>query len=263
MKKGLCTFVPLFVLVLATLVLSSGLTLEVTAQQAPVVRFYMFYGETCAHCHSVIDDFLPQVVEKYGDQVEYQLIEVWNDTDKYLTLLARGMKYGVPEGHQGAVPALFIGDHVLIGARDIPAELETIIDEYLAQGGVDYPSLDDLPEVVLPTPAPTVQILVAYDTAHADFSILSDLMVSLGTEYGSGLQIYPLDLEDDQNGDLVLRLNAALDVPNPPTGTPQVLIGRHMLVGLDEIERQLPGLIDTYLAEGGIFHAEADLYCVL
>ena len=246
------TFVRLFLPVLAVLALSLAISPLSSAQERPVVRFYLFYGETCPHCHEVMDNYLLQVYEKYGDQVEYEYIEIWNDTDKYLTLLGLETKLGVPEDRQGSVPALVIGDKVLIGSGEIPAQLEAIIDEYLAQGGVDYPSLDDLPEVVLPTPAPSVEMLVAFDPGHADFLELNDLIILLGQQYGSGIRPYPLDLTDETNVQTLERLNSALDVPSPPSGTPQVLIGRRMLVGVERIKQELPGLIDEYMAQGGV-----------
>ena len=54
-------------------------------QEEPVVRFYLFYGESCPHCHEVIDNFLPTVYEKYGDQVEYEYLEVWSDPGEGVT----------------------------------------------------------------------------------------------------------------------------------------------------------------------------------
>ena len=137
MKKDTSAFIRLLVVVLAglTLLLVGGL--QVSAQEKPVVRFYLFYGETCPHCHEVMDNFLPGVYEKYGDQLEYEYIEVWNDTDNYITLLGLEQKLGVPEDRQGAVPALVIGDQVLIGAVEIPEQLEILIDAYLAQGEIE------------------------------------------------------------------------------------------------------------------------------
>jgi glutaredoxin/MFS family permease len=252
MRKDTLKFVRLLVAALVTLtflLIGKG---SVAAQEQPVVRFYLFYGETCPHCHEVIDNYLPQVYEKYGDQVESQYIEVWNDTDNYLTLLGLEKKLGVPEEKQGAVPALVIGDHVLIGAVEIPEQLEPLIDAYLAQGGVDYPSLEDLPEVILPTQAPAVQILVIFDPNQADFAALRDLIVSLGETHEGSLQVYSLDTSQSESVDVLAQLNAALGVENPPPGTPQVLIDRRMLVGIDEIERELPGLVDEYLAQGGV-----------
>lgn len=218
----------------------------------PVVRFLLFFGETCPHCHEVMDNYLPEIYEKYGDQVEYQYIEVWSDVDSYLTLLGLETKLGVPQERQGSVPVLIIGDKVLVGSREIPDMLETYIDEYLAKGGVDYPSLDDLPEVVLPTPEPTVQILLFFDPSHPDRSKLNDLIVRLGQEHGSQLQAYVADLSDPESVNILEQIDAALGVQPSSGDTPQVLIGRQMLVGFQEIEQQLPGLVVTYIAQGGL-----------
>ncbi|MBN1812143.1 MAG: hypothetical protein JXA14_09935, partial [Anaerolineae bacterium] len=103
MRKDAIAFVRLFVVILAALFILSVVDLPASAQEKPVVRFYLFYGETCPHCHEVMDNFLPGVYEKYGDQVEYTYIEVWNDTDNYITLLGLDRKLGVPEDRQGAV----------------------------------------------------------------------------------------------------------------------------------------------------------------
>ncbi|MCP4542973.1 MAG: hypothetical protein GY832_38135 [Chloroflexi bacterium] len=261
MRKNSNTFVWLFILTLLSLSLTLGSGSRVNAQEAnaqeanaqeePVVRFYLFYGETCPHCHDVMDDFLPQVYEKYGDQVEYEYIEVWNDTDKYLTFLGLETKLGVPEERQGSVPALVIGDKVLIGGSEIPEQLESLIDAYLAQGGVDYTSLENLPEVILPTPTPAVQILIVFEPTQSNFDSLNDIVVSLGETYGDGVEVYTLDTSIPENVETLGELNDALRVLDPPPGTPQVLIDRQMLVGLDEIERELPGLVEKYLAEGG------------
>ena len=49
----------------------------VTAEPGkPVVRFFLFFSPTCPHCHEVMNNYLPTVYEKYGDQVEYQYFEL-------------------------------------------------------------------------------------------------------------------------------------------------------------------------------------------
>jgi cytochrome c biogenesis protein CcdA len=250
MRKGQMTLSSLLAMMLVGL--SLLLSIAPTAGAQNTVCFYLFYGETCPHCHEVMDNYLPQVYAKYGDQVEYQYFEIWNDTDSYVTLLGLEMKLGVPQGNQGAVPALVIGDNVLVGADEIPAKLEYYIDEYLAQGGLECPSLEDLPEVVLPTPAPSVEMLVAFDPNHADFRALYTLLVSLGQEYGSAIKAQPLDVTQGDGAAILERLNKALGVQQPSAGTPEILIDRRMLVGIEEIERELPGLIDEYLREGGV-----------
>lgn len=216
-----------------------------------VARFYLFYGETCPHCHEIMDNYLPQVYEKYGDQVEYEYIEVWSSTDNYLTLLGLLTKLEVPEEQRGYVPVLVIGDKVMVGADEIPAKLESYIDEYLAQGGVDYPSLDDLPQVELPTPVPTVQILFIYDPEDADSERLLELINSLGEKHANGFQAFVLDVSQADSAGIAAQINTTLGVEVPVLGTPQVLIDRRMLVGIAEIESKLPGLVEQYLAEGG------------
>jgi cytochrome c biogenesis protein CcdA len=217
----------------------------------PVVRFLLFYGETCSHCHKVMEEYLPTVYEKYGDQVEYQYIEVWSDTDHYITLLGLEKKLGVPEDRQGSVPALVIGDKVLVGDQEIPGKLEKYIDEYLAQGGVDFPSLDNLPEVILPTPEPFVQVLIFLDPNHPDFEAVGTFMADLGRQHGSQLQAYPVDITQEEGASALAELNEALGLGNLEPGTPEVLIDRFLLVGKDEIEERLPDFVEEYLARGG------------
>jgi len=250
MRRGADRIQRLLISALIGLAIILGAATSASAQDA-VVRFYLFYGEACPHCHEVMDNYLPAVYKKYGDQVEYKYIEVWTDSDAYLTLLALEAKLGVPEQQRGAVPALVIGDKVLIGSAEIPAKLETYIDEYLAQGGVDFPSLDNLPEIVLPTPQPTVQILLFFDPNRADFEDLNTFVVGLGQRYGSQLQAYGADATVPENAAILEQVHTALGVEAPPPGTPEVLIDRRVLVGMEEIESRLPGLLDEYLAQGG------------
>jgi cytochrome c biogenesis protein CcdA/glutaredoxin len=222
----------------------------IAAQDAPVVRFYLFYSPTCPHCHEIMDNYLPKVYEKYGDQVEYQYIDIQED-DNYLTMLGLETKLGVPTDRQGHVPALVIGDQVLIGGAEIPDQLEGAIDEYLTQGGVDFPSLEDLPEVVLPTPEPAVQILVFFDASHADFQALNVFLSSLVQQYGGGLQVLPVDLTVADNSAKLAELHQGLGVGQPVSGAPEILVDRRLLVGIQEIEAQLPQLVEQYLAQGG------------
>ncbi len=222
-----------------------------TGAEGAVVRFYLFYSETCPHCHEVMDNYLPTVYAKYGDRVEHQDFDIYDDVENYVKMIGLEKKLGVPEDRQGYVPALFIGDKVLIGSDEIPARLEGYIEQYLAQGGVDFPSLENLPTVVIPTPEPAVQILIAFDKDQTDFQPVNNLIVSLSQKYGNRLQAFALDLSKGEQAAILDQINAALGVTTPPRGTPQVLIGRQMLVGRQEIEQRLPGLIEQYLAQGG------------
>jgi len=217
-----------------------------------VVGFFLFYSETCPHCHEVMENFLPSIYDKYGDQVKYEYFNISSDSEVYMTMLGLGEKMGVPEAERGYVPTLYIGDQALIGSGEIPERLEGLIDQYLAQGGVDFPSLEDLPEVILPTPAPTVQVLVFLDPDHSSFEELNVVMNSLYQQYAGEFQPLAIDVRSEENASTLKQINEALGVEQPPAGTPEVLIHRHMLVGLQAIEAELPELIDQYLAQGGV-----------
>jgi len=86
----------------------------------PVVGFFLYYSETCPHCHEVMENYLPTVYDKYGDQVKYEYFNISNDSETYMTMLALAEKMGVPEAQRGYVPSLFIGDQVLVGSGEIP-----------------------------------------------------------------------------------------------------------------------------------------------
>ncbi|OQY21179.1 MAG: hypothetical protein B6I34_07705 [Anaerolineaceae bacterium 4572_32.1] len=210
----------------------------------PVARFLFFYGVTCPHCHNIIEDYLPAVYEKYGAQVESRYIEIYNDIENNRAFRGLELQLNVPPGLAGAVPALVIGDKVLVGGDGIPAELEKYIDEYLAQGGVDYPSLDNLPQ--------PVEILIFLDSTQPDLAKLQELILPLVEQYGAWLRAYGADISQDKDAETLAQFNEALGISPPPAGTPQVLIGRQMLLGIDEIESRLPGLIEKYKAQGGI-----------
>ncbi len=254
MKTQKGVFIGLLALVLVFALWGGGALAQGTPTAEPdraVVRFILFYSDTCPHCHKVMTEYLPTVYEKYGDQVEYKYLNIHNNTDLYMTMLAVETKLGVPPDRQGYVPTLVIGDKVLIGGDEIPAKLEGYIDEYLAQGGVDFVSLEDLPTVVVPTPPPSVQLLVFLDPNHADFDRLNSLITSLGQKYGSSLQPYAVDISQAENAARLQELHRALGVEDAPPGTPEVLIGRTLLVGIEEIESRLPDMVAQALAEGG------------
>ncbi|MFN2224735.1 MAG: glutaredoxin family protein, partial [Anaerolineae bacterium] len=212
----------------------------------PVARFYLFYSDTCPHCHEIMENYLPTVYDKYGAQVEYQYFNINADTDDYLLMLALAEKLGVPEGERGYVPTLIIGDKVLVGSGDsgIAGQLEGYIDEYLAQGGVDWPATDDLPEVVLPTAQPTVEVLIFLDTSHPDFEALNTFLTSLYQNYGGQLQLMAVDIGNEANAATLSELHQAWGIEPPEAGTPEALIDHRLLVGLNEITAELPPLVD-------------------
>ncbi len=121
----------------------------------PVVRAVIFYSPSCAHCHQVITQDLPPLTEKYGDQLQIIGVNV-ADAGGQALYQAALQRFNVPAERYG-VPSLIIADVVLVGSLEIPQQLPGLIEQYLAQGGVEWPDIPGLPEAIAAAEtAPTV-----------------------------------------------------------------------------------------------------------
>ena len=126
--------------------LPGGLWIAPGRAQAPVVRAVLFYSPTCPHCHKVITEDLPPLFEKYGDQLQIVGVDI-SSTGGQTLFLAAIQQYNIPPENQ-AVPTLIIGEQILLGSVEIPERLPTLIEGYLAQGGVDWPDIPGLREAL-------------------------------------------------------------------------------------------------------------------
>lgn len=149
--------------------------------EAPVVHAVMFWMDTCPHCHFVLDEVLPPLQEKYGDQLQLLLIEVKSEQE-WNWLVQTGTSFGMSQDHLG-VPFLVIGNRVLIGSDQIPAELPGLIEEHLAAGGLDYPTMPGLSEVLsTATPAVAAQMIATQPAADPPTELPQALATASITE---------------------------------------------------------------------------------
>ncbi|MBN1667272.1 MAG: vitamin K epoxide reductase family protein [Anaerolineales bacterium] len=112
----------------------------------PVVRAVMFFSPTCGHCHKVITEDLPPLFETYGDQL--QIIGMDTSTAQGQELFMAAVQVFQVPAERTAVPLLVIGDTVLVGSFEIPSELPGIIADGLANGGIAWPDIPGMDEVV-------------------------------------------------------------------------------------------------------------------
>ena len=156
------------------------------AAQNPVVRAVLFYLPTCPHCHIVMGEDLPVLLEIFNTQIEWvylpteepleldelpPLIMAMGDKLQILyvdaSTAAGGDLYRVTIEHfdahdQTGVPYLIVGERMLYGSVDIPEQFPGIIEQGLAQGGIDWPDIPGLADLLsqmipLPTPEPTAE----------------------------------------------------------------------------------------------------------
>jgi len=148
------------------------------AEEQPVVRGVLFWSDTCPHCHIVIDEVLPPLQAQYGDQLDIVLVELDTqaNADRFY---AAGAALGLSRNDMG-VPMLIVGDRVMFGSAQIPAELPGLIERYLAEGGVDIPPIDGLEGLssaaALQTPVPETR---GISGAVPAFLVLAGLVLSL------------------------------------------------------------------------------------
>ncbi|MCK4489982.1 MAG: vitamin K epoxide reductase family protein [Anaerolineales bacterium] len=117
--------------------------------QEPVIRAVLFYSESCPHCLEVIDNVLPPLVDQYGTQLQIFGTNTYSEIGNTLYVNAI-QAYGIPQERQG-VPTLIVGDTVLVGSFEIPDQLPGIIEQGLENGGIDWPNIPDLEQVMSET----------------------------------------------------------------------------------------------------------------
>ena len=112
---------------------------------------------------------------------------------------------------------------------------------------------------IFPTPAhaqdsdPVVRAVLFFSTTcpHCEH-VITTCLYPLSQEYGTQLEILGLDVSHPQL--LVLYQNAieAFEIPAERMGVPTLIVGDVVLVGSQEIPERFPGLVETYLAQGGV-----------
>jgi thiol-disulfide isomerase/thioredoxin len=84
---------------------------------------YFFYGEECPHCKNV-EPFIDNLTKKYPD-VSIKRLEVWHNQTNEQVYNAMNAAAGISSSP--GVPEVIVGKVVLVGERDIPAQLEPLV----------------------------------------------------------------------------------------------------------------------------------------
>lgn len=115
--------------------------------QEPVIRAVLFYSESCPHCLEVINNALPPLVDQYGNQLQIYGLNTHSEPGNTLYMNAI-QAYEIPQERQG-VPTLIVGDTILVGSFEIPDQLPGIIEQGLENGGIDWPDIPGLEQVMV------------------------------------------------------------------------------------------------------------------
>lgn len=114
--------------------------------ESPVVHTVLFWSNGCPYCTQVLTNILPPFQDKYQSQLSVLLIELvtLKDVDNLYSL---GASLGLSK-EQVAVPFLLIDHAALIGVDEIDDKLSSMIEKYLTAGGLEYPDLPLLGEML-------------------------------------------------------------------------------------------------------------------
>lgn len=138
----------------------------------PVAHAILFYSPSCSHCHEIIQEYFPALFEEFDKQLEIIRIDISEPIGEKLYFSAV-QSFSVSDDRLG-VPTLIIGNTVLVGSIEIPNQFKELVEKNLAEGGVDWPNIPGLDEILKPTSEQEVS------TAIIETPPSSDLLAATG-----------------------------------------------------------------------------------
>lgn len=100
---------------------------------------------------------------------------------------------------------------------------------------------------------PVVRAVLFYsDLCGNCHQVINNVLPPLQAKYGASLRIDMIEVSSPQERARLRTVAAAMGIPAEQVGVPLLVIGNRALLGADQIPAELPGLIDAYLAQGGV-----------
>jgi uncharacterized membrane protein len=207
----------LSILFLSFLFPSSLVNTSQSQSAKAVVHAVLFYSPTCGHCHLVITEVLPPLMDQYGEQLSIVGVDV-SQPDGQVLFLAALQKFGL---ESGGVPFLVVGDTYLIGSVDIPDQFPGLIERYLAQGGVDWPAIPGLSDALAlspesppatPSPIPEATDSPVLATPLPDLALYSSSKTGLAADSGMNEYLWTRFSHDLAGNSLALVVLAGMTV---------------------------------------------------
>ncbi|HHX65085.1 MAG TPA: hypothetical protein GX702_09385 [Chloroflexi bacterium] len=241
----------LVAIMLALLVLPIG---RVNAEGA--VHVLYFYSPDCPACRQTQSDTLAPLEEEFGERLIIDRRNV-QEPEQYELFMAMEERYDISAG---TIPTLYIGEDVMVGTHEIGDTLRERIEHYLARGGVDLPDLPVDVSSAEPTPSqaeepkgPIVYALMFWSQSCGYcHQVMQETLPPLLEQYENQFAVVLVETSSQEGYQLWQRAMDDADMPADRRGVPMMFIGDEVLVGGREIPERLPGLIESYLAEGGV-----------
>lgn len=212
----------------------------------PQVAFYYFYDRKCGECLVVQQEVIAPLKAKYGEQLVVEERDVEGSTANYSLMRALEKQYGL---EVGGMPEVFIGEHALVGDKEITERLPGLVSAYLVQGGIALPEVQATSTPVPTTAgdAPLIHLAYFYQAGCRECD-----RAELDLHYLQGR--YPLavaEFDVREHSALCEWLGAQAGVPEEKRLTaPAVFVGNEALVGEEINARSLEALVEKYATTG-------------
>jgi hypothetical protein len=89
-------------------------------------------------------------------------------------------------------------------------------------------------------------------------TVIDQILPLLKIQYGERLSVELVELVDLDQIDGFYKLAEDFGIPRNATGVPLLVVGEYALVGPDQIQAEFPGIIESYLGEGGMSLPDRD-----
>ncbi|MHB1296144.1 MAG: hypothetical protein ACYC4R_14255 [Anaerolineae bacterium] len=267
--------VPRAAIILALAILAVGVFVPRVRAEG-VVHLYYFYDPDCSSCHIVQQEVLDPLIAEFGESLA---VDARNLTDTAQFDLMLDLETAL-QATSSSIPEVVIGDRVLAGEEEIRAGLREAIAFYLAQGGVALPELpnaatiptatiecdecEDIHEAArtaratrqaeaVPSDTGIVRMLLFWSpTCPHCHTVREEVLPPLQEQYSDQLEIIPFDISEPEARAFWEVTISTLQIPEERQAVPMVIVANQVLMGSREIPEQLPGLVEQYLAAGGV-----------
>ena len=143
----------------------------------PVVRAVLFFSPSCSHCHEIIQEYFPALFEEFDKQLEIVRIDISEPIGEKLYFSAV-QSFAISDDRLG-VPTLIIGNNVLVGSLEIPNQFKELVEQTLAEGGVDWPNIPGLDEILKPVSDQEASTAIIETPPPSDLSADTDVAQSI------------------------------------------------------------------------------------
>lgn len=206
-------------------------------------RILVFVSDECEVCEEVKAEVLTPLERKFDDALTARYLSI-QDTANYDLLVALEAQF---EDEHNDIPVVFIEDQVFGGPVEIRESLEARVEECLARGGCDFPSLL-APEdrTTGPEEVHTVYIAYFHRPGCKACSRVNYMLENLQRTYPNA-ESRRFDTTTKGNIELQEAIAEWLEVPDSQRlGTPSLVVGDTYLVEEGITDRAVRELIVRY-----------------